>query len=185
MLDGEVQGVHRPRRQFRARGAGDAADGGGLAQAAPDGADRDQAQPQPSHARRGRLPAAVPRPDRDRPAGERRRRPCRWKTRTGCIHALARRRRAGERRTCCSEPAIVAGIAKATLPANPKVDWDDWVGDYALVRDAIERDLPEIFQDFNAPLRTPGGFAAAAGRARARNGRRETGKANFIVPPSR
>ena len=30
-----------------------------------------------------------------------------------------------------SELAIVAGIAKATLPPNPKVDWDAWVGDYA------------------------------------------------------
>src|SRR5262249_54213571 len=30
-----------------------------------------------------------------------------------------------------SEPAIVAGIAQATLAANPKVDWAAWTGDYA------------------------------------------------------
>ena len=35
---------------------------------------------------------------------------------------------AGERALPDSELAIVAGIAKATLPANPKVKWDEWVG---------------------------------------------------------
>src|SRR5947207_6177443 len=28
-----------------------------------------------------------------------------------------------------SEPAIVAGLAKATLPPNPKLDWDAWAAD--------------------------------------------------------
>jgi len=36
-----------------------------------------------------------------------------------------------------SELAIVAGMAKATLLANPKVKWDEWTGDYSKVRDLI------------------------------------------------
>ena len=36
-----------------------------------------------------------------------------------------------------SEVAIVAGIAKATLPPNPKVKWDEWVGNYDTIRDLI------------------------------------------------
>ena len=40
--------------------------------------------------------------------------------------------------TLLSEPAIVAGIAKAVLPPNPIVPWDEWVADYSKVRDAIE-----------------------------------------------
>jgi anaerobic selenocysteine-containing dehydrogenase len=43
-----------------------------------------------------------------------------------------------------SEPAIIAGIAKATLPPNPKLDWDAWVGDYELVREAIAATYPQM-----------------------------------------
>ena len=49
-------------------------------------------------------------------------------------------------------------MAKATLPPNPTVDWDKWVGDYALVRDAIEATYPDMFKDFNKRMFTPGGF---------------------------
>ena len=82
-----------------------------------------------------------------------------------------------------SEPAIVAGIAKATLAPNPSAPWDEWVGDYSLVRDAIARTYPEIFHDFNERMWTPGGFARPLG-ARKRVWKTETGKANFIVPKS-
>ena len=57
-----------------------------------------------------------------------------------------------------SEVAIVAGIAKATLAPNPKVRWDEWVGDYGLIREEIAKALPDIFHDFNARMETPGGF---------------------------
>ncbi|MFL9910228.1 FdhF/YdeP family oxidoreductase [Paraburkholderia sp. RL17-337-BIB-A] len=80
-----------------------------------------------------------------------------------------------------SEPAIVAGIAKALLPGNPKVDWDAWVGDYALVRDAIERTYPDQFQDFNQRFRQPGGFHRPLPACK-REWKTENGKANFIVP---
>lgn len=37
-----------------------------------------------------------------------------------------------------SEIAILAGIAKATLEPNPQAKWNEWTGDYGLVRDLIE-----------------------------------------------
>jgi molybdopterin-dependent oxidoreductase alpha subunit len=80
-----------------------------------------------------------------------------------------------------SEPAIVAGIAKATLPPNPRVRWDDWVGDYGLIRDLIEATWPDKFGGFNARLFTPGGFHKG-NAARERRWETESGKAEFTTP---
>jgi molybdopterin-dependent oxidoreductase alpha subunit len=55
-----------------------------------------------------------------------------------------------------SEPAIVAGMARATLP-NSKVNWEELVADYDLIRDRIEQTIPG-FTDYNQRIRTPGGF---------------------------
>ncbi|MBB3917306.1 molybdopterin-dependent oxidoreductase alpha subunit [Rhizobium fabae] len=79
-----------------------------------------------------------------------------------------------------SEPAIVAGLAKATL-GETKVPWDAWVGDYAQIRDAIERTYPETFKDFNKRLFTPGGFVRPL-PARERKWVTKSGKANFLTP---
>jgi molybdopterin-dependent oxidoreductase alpha subunit len=82
-----------------------------------------------------------------------------------------------------SEPAIVAAIAKELLPKNPQIDWDLWVSDYSLVRDAIARTWPDIFHDFNARMFTPGGFHRPV-PARERKWKTKNGKANFIIPTS-
>ncbi|GGG07132.1 oxidoreductase alpha (molybdopterin) subunit [Rhizobium wenxiniae] len=79
-----------------------------------------------------------------------------------------------------SEPAIVAGIAKATL-GETRVPWDQWVGDYGTVRDAIEATYPETFRDFNKRLFQPGGFPRPL-PARERKWVTSSGKANFITP---
>jgi molybdopterin-dependent oxidoreductase alpha subunit len=55
-----------------------------------------------------------------------------------------------------SEPAIVAGIAAATLPKT-RVKWADLVADYDRVRDMIASVFPD-FHDYNARVRKPGGF---------------------------
>jgi molybdopterin-dependent oxidoreductase alpha subunit len=55
-----------------------------------------------------------------------------------------------------SEPAIVAGMAKATLK-NSKVAWMELVADYDRIRSLIEQTLPG-FTDYNARIRVPGGF---------------------------
>ncbi len=80
-----------------------------------------------------------------------------------------------------SEIAIVARMAEATLPSNPKVTWSAWVDDYALIRDQIEKTFPEIFRDFNGRFETPGGFPRPV-PARERIWKTETKKANFIAP---
>lgn len=80
-----------------------------------------------------------------------------------------------------SEVAIVAGIAKATLPPNPKVRWDDWTADYALIRDMIEATYPDMFRDFNDRLFTPGGFYRG-NEARERIWNTDSGKARFTAP---
>ncbi len=79
-----------------------------------------------------------------------------------------------------SEPAIIAGLAKATLGPNA-VPWDRWVADYAEIRNAIERTYPETFKDFNKGLFQPGGFTRPL-PARERKWVTATGKANFITP---
>jgi len=55
-----------------------------------------------------------------------------------------------------SEPAIVAGIAHATL-TNSNTDWLGLVADYDRIRERIEQTLPG-FENFNARIRVPGGF---------------------------
>jgi molybdopterin-dependent oxidoreductase alpha subunit len=79
-----------------------------------------------------------------------------------------------------SEPAIVAGIAKATL-GETQVPWDRWVEDYGRIRDAIEETYPETFKDFNKRLFQPGGFPRPL-PARERKWVTSSGKANFITP---
>ncbi|MGR3323715.1 MAG: FdhF/YdeP family oxidoreductase [Pseudooceanicola sp.] len=80
-----------------------------------------------------------------------------------------------------SELAIIAGLAKATLPPNPKVKWDEWTADYARVRDLIEATYPEDFRDFNARLDQPGGFHRPIG-AHHREWHTESGRAEFTTP---
>lgn len=55
-----------------------------------------------------------------------------------------------------SEPALVAGLAKATLPESV-VDWSAMAADYSRIRDAIEAVFP-AFENFNERIKHPGGF---------------------------
>ena len=80
-----------------------------------------------------------------------------------------------------SELAIVAGIAKAALPENPKLEWDVWTGDYGLVRDLIERTYPDDFRDYNKRMYEPGGFYRG-NAAHERVWKTECGKAVFTTP---
>jgi len=99
---------------------------------------------------------------------------------TGCMHGS---RGVAEPASphLLSEQAIVAGIAKALLPANANIDWDAWVGDYSLIRDEIAAIYPEIFHDFNQRMWTPGGFRRPVPAAN-RQWKTANGKANFITP---
>ncbi|MFE4513095.1 FdhF/YdeP family oxidoreductase [Kitasatospora sp. NPDC056783] len=55
-----------------------------------------------------------------------------------------------------SEPAIVAGIARAALPDSP-TPWEWYIEDYDRIRDTMARVL-DGFEDFNRRVRLPLGF---------------------------
>lgn len=97
-----------------------------------------------------------------------------------CIHG-SQGRRSPASDQLMSEPAIVAGLAKATLPANPHVRWDDWVANYAVVRGLIAETYPEKFHDFEERKFTPGGFYKG-NEARERVWKTESGRAAFTAP---
>jgi anaerobic selenocysteine-containing dehydrogenase len=84
-------------------------------------------------------------------------------------------------KTLLSELAIVAGIAKATLPNHTKWQWDKWTGDYGIVRDLIAQTYPEEFHDFNDRMFQPGGFYRG-NPAHDRIWKTESGKAEFTTP---
>jgi molybdopterin-dependent oxidoreductase alpha subunit len=90
-------------------------------------------------------------------------------------------RRPPASRHLMSETAIVAGIAKATLPPNPRVKWDEWAADYAHIRDLIEATYPDQFADFNDRRTEPGGFYRG-NSARERKWETDSGKAEFTLP---
>ncbi|NLA68612.1 MAG: FdhF/YdeP family oxidoreductase, partial [Gammaproteobacteria bacterium] len=80
--------------------------------------------------------------------------------------------------TLLSEPAIVAGLARATLGARSRVDWAWLVEDYDRIRDLIARVFDDC-HDFNERVRVPGG-SRLSNRARDRRWYTPTGRAAFI-----
>ncbi len=99
---------------------------------------------------------------------------------TACIHG-SRGMTAPASNELLSEPAIVAGIARATLDPNPRVDWEGWVANYATIRDAIAETYPDIFHEFNARMWTPGGFRKPVGASH-RVFKTKSGRAEFTAP---
>jgi molybdopterin-dependent oxidoreductase alpha subunit len=71
--------------------------------------------------------------------------------------SVGRRRPASEHLR--SEPAIIVGMARATLPDSP-TPWQAYADDYDTVRDTMARVLPG-FEDFNTRVRQPHGFRLA------------------------
>ncbi|MEV1047305.1 FdhF/YdeP family oxidoreductase [Streptomyces sp. NPDC049916] len=81
-----------------------------------------------------------------------------------------------------SEPAIVARLARAVLGASSRTDWESFERDYATIRDRISRVVPG-FQDFNARIARPGGFALPHAPRDERRFPTATGRANFTAAP--
>lgn len=77
-----------------------------------------------------------------------------------------------------SECAIVAGMARATLPGS-RVDWLGLIADYDRIRDLIERTVAG-FDDYNRRIRVPGGFRMPLPPTE-RQWNTATGKAMFSV----
>jgi molybdopterin-dependent oxidoreductase alpha subunit len=80
-----------------------------------------------------------------------------------------------------SEPVMVCRLAKATLGARSKINWDRYEQHYDAIREDIERTIPG-FANYNERVRRPGGFYLP-------NGNREgvfqtaSAKAHFNVAP--
>ncbi|MCO8171223.1 FdhF/YdeP family oxidoreductase [Pseudomonas sp. 21LCFQ02] len=75
-----------------------------------------------------------------------------------------------------SEPAIIAGIANATLGKKP-VDWLWLIEDYSRIRELIADTIPG-FKDFNTRVDNPGGFYLG-NSAGSRRWNTASGRANF------
>ena len=79
-----------------------------------------------------------------------------------------------------SEPAIIAGMAQALLPASP-TPWEELVGDYDRIRDVMAKVLPG-FEHFNERIQSRHGFRIPQ-PAREREFRTPSGKAEFSHAP--
>lgn len=80
-----------------------------------------------------------------------------------------------------SEPAIIAGMARAVLGDRYGIDWEGLVAHYDRIRDAIEGVFPG-FRDYNARIKEPGGFRLPL-PATEREWKTESGRAQFLVFP--
>jgi molybdopterin-dependent oxidoreductase alpha subunit len=83
-----------------------------------------------------------------------------------------------------SEPAIVAGLAKAVSTTNlslSNTDWDELVADYDRIRERIARVIPN-FENYNERVRESGGFYLP-NPIRKREFKTDDGKAHFTVHP--
>ncbi|GGV18962.1 formate dehydrogenase [Streptomyces filipinensis] len=99
----------------------------------------------------------------------------------GMVHA-SRGRLAPAGAQLKSEPAIICGLARRVLGADSVVPWEEFEKDYATIRDRIARVVPG-FEDFNARVAAPGGFALPHAPRDERRFPTATGKANFTAAP--
>jgi len=82
-----------------------------------------------------------------------------------------------------SEPAIVAGMAAATLGSGSTVEWNVLVSDYNVIREHIGH-VVKGCEDYNRRVSQPGGFRLDNPASR-RVFNTATGKANFTINPIR
>ncbi len=99
----------------------------------------------------------------------------------GMVHA-SRGRLAPASPQLLSEPAIVCRLARRVLGEDSTVPWEEFETDYAAIRDRIARVVPG-FEDFNARVAHPGGFALPHAPRDERRFPTATGKANFTAAP--
>jgi molybdopterin-dependent oxidoreductase alpha subunit len=78
-----------------------------------------------------------------------------------------------------SEPAIVVGLANATLK-NTKTDWTGFASNYDLIRSKIEATIPG-FKNYNERVRIKGGFYLPNNARENNYASTASGKANFTV----
>ncbi|WP_030624686.1 FdhF/YdeP family oxidoreductase [Streptomyces sclerotialus] len=99
----------------------------------------------------------------------------------GMVHA-SRGRLAPASPHLLSEPAIVCRLARRVLGKDSRIPWEEFEQDYATIRDRIARVVPG-FEDFNARVASPDGFALPHAPRDDRRFPTVTGKANFTAAP--
>ncbi|MEU8196709.1 FdhF/YdeP family oxidoreductase [Microbispora amethystogenes] len=97
----------------------------------------------------------------------------------GMVHASRGRLRPASD-ALLSEVAIVCRLARELFGDDPHVPWAEFEAGYDAIRERIERVVPG-FDDFNARVRGPGGFALPNAPRDERRFPTATGKANFTV----
>ncbi|PKR45231.1 FdhF/YdeP family oxidoreductase [Streptomyces sp. EAG2] len=81
-----------------------------------------------------------------------------------------------------SETAIVCRLARAVLGEKSATPWEEFEGEYALIRDRISRVVPG-FEEFNARVGDPAGFALPHAPRDERRFPTPSGKAHFTAAP--
>ncbi|KIX79986.1 hypothetical protein SF12_00685 [Streptomyces sp. MBRL 601] len=81
-----------------------------------------------------------------------------------------------------SETAIVCRLARAVLGEKSATPWEEFEGEYALIRDRISRVVPG-FEEFNARVADPAGFALPHAPRDERRFPTLSGKAHFTAAP--
>ncbi|MGA4857061.1 MULTISPECIES: FdhF/YdeP family oxidoreductase [Streptomyces] len=81
-----------------------------------------------------------------------------------------------------SETAIVCRLARAVLGEGSATPWEEFEGEYALIRDRISRVVPG-FEEFNARVADPAGFALPHAPRDERRFPTASGKAHFTAAP--
>ncbi|BDH53982.1 formate dehydrogenase [Streptomyces albus] len=99
----------------------------------------------------------------------------------GMVHA-SRGRLESAGPALLSETAIVCRLARAVLGEGSATPWEEFEGDYALIRDRISRVVPG-FEEFNARVADPAGFALPHAPRDERRFPTPSGKAHFTDAP--
>jgi len=98
----------------------------------------------------------------------------------GCVHA-SQGHRTPPSEALKSEPAIIAGMAHATV-GSETIPWHSFVEDYARIRGKIEEVIP-LFEGYEEKLEQPGGFLLRNSAAH-RDWKTPSSRAQFHVVPT-
>ena len=98
-----------------------------------------------------------------------------------CIHGSIGRTQRPRASTSCRRPPSSPGSPRRRWRPTRKCKWDEWVGDYALIRDADRGDLPGRVPRLQRPDVDAGRLLPRQLRARA-DWKTKSGKAEFTTP---
>ncbi len=174
------EGVHGHGRQLRLGDTGHRGDGGGAAQLLADGAGVDEAQSQPRRTWHDGADPAVTGPHR--PRSPERRQTAGVGRGFDVDRASVARQPASAQRRSAQRGRDRLRLARTLLGPRHPVPWEQFIGDYDTIRDAIAAVVPGC-DDYNRKVRRPDGFQLPHPPRDSREFPTSTGKANFSAYP--